>query len=55
LLGRCRFNPDTYAGPFSSRDIEVRNNTCSYRGQALTAQPVIYGLDCVMSDMAQDV
>ena len=56
LLGRCRFNPDTYAGPFSSRDIEVRNNTCSYRGQALTAQPVIYGLDCVMTDMAaQDV
>ena len=55
LLGRCRFNPDTYAGPFSAREIEVRNETCTYKGSALTAQPIIYGLDLVVSDAFQDV
>ena len=55
LLGRCRFNPDTYAGPFSAREIEVRNETCEYKGSALTAQPIIYGLDVVVSDAFQNV
>jgi hypothetical protein len=52
LLGRCKFNPDIYAGPFSSREVEVRNSTCTYGGTAYTAQPVIYGLDIVTSDVA---
>ena len=51
LLGRCKFNPDIYAGPFSSREIEVRNDTCTYKGQVLTAQSIIYGLDVVLNDV----
>ena len=52
LLGRCKFNPDIYAGPFSSREIEVRNDTCIYNGTAYTAQSVIYGLDVVAGELA---
>jgi hypothetical protein len=55
LLGKCRFNPDTYAGPFSGREIEVRTETCVYRGNAYTTQPVIYGLDISTSDIVSDV
>ena len=52
ILGRCKFNPDIYAGPFSSREIEVRNDTCIYNGTAYTAQSVIYGLDVVAGELA---
>ena len=52
LLGRCKFNPDIYAGPFSAREIEVRNDTCTYNGTAYTAQAVIYGLDVVTGELA---
>jgi hypothetical protein len=52
LLGRCKFNPDIYAGPFSAREIEVRTDTCVYNGTAYTAQAVIYGLDIVASELA---
>ena len=52
LLGRCKFNPDIYAGPFSAREIEVRNDTCTYNGTAYTAQSVIYGLDVVTGELA---
>ena len=55
LLGRCRFNPDTYAGPFSAREIEVRNETCTYNSQVLTAQPIIHGLDILVTNSFQDV
>ena len=52
LLGRCKFNPDIYAGPFSAREIEVRNDTCTYNGTAYTAQAVIYGLDISAGELA---
>lgn len=51
LLGKCRFNSDTAAGPFSAREIEVKNESCVYRGVGYAAQPVIYGLDIVTSDV----
>ena len=41
------FNEDTYAAPFSSRDIEVRTETVMYNGVNYCSQPVIYGLDVV--------
>lgn len=45
-LGRLQFNPDFYAGPFSSRDIEVRNeHQVTYNGRVWRNQPIIYGLD----------
>ena len=51
VLGRCKFNQDMYAGPFSAREIEVRHETCVYAGKAWPAQSVIFGLDVVMSDI----
>lgn len=44
-LPQCRFNQDFYAGPFSSREIEVRVESRIYQGQAYSSQPMIYGLD----------
>jgi len=49
-LGKPRFTPDFYAGPFSSRDIEVRIATQTYQGRAYIAQPFIFGLDIVQDD-----
>ena len=46
-LGKVKFNPDFYAGPFSARDIEVRSEAVTYKGRAYATQPVIYGLDVV--------
>jgi hypothetical protein len=46
-LGKPKFNPDFYAGPFSSRDIEVREEVVTYKGRTYPRQPVIYGLDVV--------
>ena len=51
-LGMHKFHPDFYAGPFSSREVEVRNTTVKYRGQLLKNQPIIYGLDIVSEDLA---
>lgn len=48
-LGRPRFNPDFYAGPFSSRQLEVRPGTM-WRETTLASQPFVYGLD-----LAQDL
>jgi len=44
-LPQCRFNQDFYAGPFSSRELEVRVESRIYQGQAYSTQPFIYGLD----------
>jgi len=44
-LGTFRFNPDFYAGPFSSRELEVRVDSRVYNGQAFSTQPFIFGLD----------
>jgi hypothetical protein len=46
-LGKHKFNQDFYAGPFSSRDIEVRDEVVNYKGRTYPKQPVIYGVDVV--------
>ena len=46
-LGRFKFNPDFYAGPFSSRTLEVRTEARTYKGRAYPAQPVVFGVDIV--------
>lgn len=46
-LARSKFNPDVYAGPFSSKELEVRTESVTYRGRAYGSQPVIYGIDIV--------
>jgi hypothetical protein len=50
-LGRFKFNPDFYAGPFSSRSIEVRSEAKIYKGRAYPVQPVIFGIDIVEDTM----
>jgi adenosyl cobinamide kinase/adenosyl cobinamide phosphate guanylyltransferase len=50
-LGAPRFNPDFYVGPFSTYDIEVRNEAVTYKGRAYPVQPVIYGVDIVEEDL----
>ena len=50
-LGSYKFHGDFYAGPFSSRDIEVRVETVKYNGKILKNQPIIYGLDLVTDDL----
>lgn len=47
MLGRCKFNEDIYAGPFSSREIEVRSDSLTYRKKAYANQKFIFGLDGV--------
>ena len=51
-LGRPKFNPDFYAGPFSSREIEVREESLTYKGRVYPKQPFIFGLD-VLEDTLQ--
>lgn len=46
-LGKFKFNPDFYAGPFSSRDITVRNDSMTYNGRAYASQPFVFGVDLV--------
>ena len=46
-LGKVKFNPDFYAGPFSTRDIEVRSAAITYKGRAYAIQPVVYGVDVI--------
>ena len=46
-LPRSKFNPDVYAGPFSSKELDVRTESVTYRGRAYGSQPVIYGIDIV--------
>ena len=46
-LGKHKFHQDFYAGPFSSRNIEVREAVVTYKGRTYPLQPVIYGLNVV--------
>jgi hypothetical protein len=46
-LGKHKFHPDFYIGPFSSRNIEVRNESVTYKGRLYPKQPIIYGLNVV--------
>jgi hypothetical protein len=50
-LGRPKFNPDFYAGPFSSRDIEVREESMTYKDRLYPRQPFIFGLDIVEENL----
>ena len=50
-LGSHKFHQDFYAGPFSSREIEVRVETVKYKGRVCKNQPIIYGLDIVTDDL----
>jgi len=45
-----RFNQDSYAGPFSSREIEVRTDSKIYNGTAYPNQPIIFGVDMIPSE-----
>lgn len=45
-----KFNKDVAAGPFSSRDIEIKKHN-SYRGQVMTEQEFVFGLDIVEETM----
>lgn len=51
-LGKQKFHPDFYVGPFSSRGIDVRNETVTYKGRVYPNQPIIYGVDVVEDTMA---
>jgi hypothetical protein len=53
-LGKPRFNQDFYAGPFSQRDIEVRQHTSIYRGVPMSMQPFIFGLDIVNDSLVSN-
>ena len=46
-LGRHKFTQDFYAGPFSSRELEVREEVVTYNGRTYPRQPVIYGIDVI--------
>jgi hypothetical protein len=46
-LGTFRFNPDFYAGPFGSKQLEVRTEARTYRGCVYPIQPVIFGVDVI--------
>jgi hypothetical protein len=50
-LGKPRFNSDFYAGPFSSRDIEVRDHEDMYNGKLYSNRPFIFGLDVVSEEL----
>ena len=46
-LGKPKFNQDFYAGPFSARDIEVREEVVTYKGRTYPRQPIVFGLDVI--------
>jgi len=47
VLGTFKFNQDFYAGPFSSRELEVRTESRIYNGNSYSLQPFIFGVDFV--------
>ena len=49
-LGKPRFTQDFYVGPFSQREIEVREVTLTYKGRNYSRQAFIFGLDIVNDD-----
>lgn len=46
-LGKIKFNQDMYAGPFSSKSLEVRTEAKTYRGQQYSATAFIFGVELV--------
>jgi len=45
-----KFNQDIYAGPFSSREVEVRTDSKIYNGVTYALQPFIFGIDLVSTE-----
>ena len=45
-----KFNQDSYAGPFSSREIEVRTDSKIYNGTTYATQPFIFGVDLIATE-----
>lgn len=43
-LGKVKFNPDFYAGPFSAKNLEVRSEVREYDGIEQPKQPIIFGV-----------
>ena len=54
-LGKPRFTQDFYIGPFSQRDIEVREDKLTYKGRLCKKQSFIFGLDIVNEDEIQEI
>jgi hypothetical protein len=50
-LGKPRFTQDFYVGPFSQRDIEVREESLTYKGRIYPKQSFIFGIDIVDETM----
>ena len=46
-LGKPKFNYDFYAGPFSQRDIVVRNHTAVYKGKMMANHEFIFGIELI--------
>jgi hypothetical protein len=53
-LGKIRFNQDMYAGPFSSRNLDVRVEAKTYRGQAYSATSFIFGVELREEGLQED-
>ena len=47
VLGRTKFNEDIYAGPFSSREIDVKSASMTYRSKAYANQKFVFGVDAL--------
>jgi phage/plasmid-associated DNA primase len=54
-LGKPRFTQDFYVGPFSQRDIEVREDKLTYKGRLCKKQSFIFGIDIVNEDEIQEI
>jgi hypothetical protein len=50
-LGQQKFNPDSYGGPFSTNDIQVRSEAVTYKGRAYPVQPILFGVDIIEDDL----
>ena len=50
-LGKFKFNPDFYVGPFSAKNLEVRTEARTYKGRAYPPQPLIIGVDVIEDTM----
>lgn len=46
-LGRFKFNPDFYCGPFTSKDLEVRTDTLTYKGRPYSNVSFVFGVDVI--------
>lgn len=52
-LGRYKFHPDFYAGPFGAKDLEVKVDTVTWNGKLYQNQHVVYGVD-ISGDIVEE-